>query len=150
MDANCDTTYNADSKTINSPNYPRPYPNNKYCTWHVAAPIGLKIRFENFSFSMQWGPNCSWDSLRIYDGSSNRSERVANLCWKDEFSGMTSTTNNILFVFNSDHEGPIAYEGFRLKLALIGTIMDFIIKLDPLLEIDIRVVERFLNIFTFR
>lgn len=121
MDASCDKTYNVDSKTIKSPNHPRPYPENKHCTWHVAAPIGLKIRVESFSYSMdrdERDTNCTWDSLRIYDGSSNRSERVANLCGRDEFSGMTSTTNTILFVFHSDDA--TIYEGFKLRLALIG------------------------------
>ena len=102
MDASCANTYNEKNNAINSPNYPRLYPENKHCTWHVAAPIGFKISVEHFFYSMdQWSPDCRYDSLKIYDGSSNRSRRLANLCGENEFNEMTSTTNNLFFEFDS-------------------------------------------------
>ena len=128
VDASCNKTYNVDSKTINSPNYPRSYPESKHCTWHVGAPTGLKIRVETFPYSMDHdirSTDCNWDSLKIYDGSSNCSRRVANLCGRNAFSGMNSSTNNIFFEFNSDDA--VVYEGFHIILALIGIKMDFII-----------------------
>lgn len=79
--------------------------------------------------------DCILDSLKIYDGSSNRSRRVANLCGQNISSGINSTTNNLFFVFNSDDLWE--YKGFQLTLALIGMKLDFIIKMDQLRESDI-------------
>ena len=122
MDASCTNTHNEERKAIYSPNYPGKYPKNKYCSWHVGAPIGSKIQVESFSYSIDYGG----DSLKIYDGSSNHSEIVENLSWTDEYRGMTSTTNNLFFVFNSDDDNH-QLKGFQLMLALIGMIMDYII-----------------------
>ena len=74
----------------------------------------------------------SYDNLTIYDGSSSRSGRVANLYGKNEFRGMTSTSNNLFFVFNSDPY--IEYEGFKLIFTLNGMKIDFIVNLDQLLD----------------
>ena len=138
MDASCVNTYNENSKAIHSPNYPGKYPKRKHCTWHVAAPIGFNIRIKRFSYSMDYDTDC----LKIYDGSSNRSGRVANLCEMNEYSGMTSTTNNLFFVFDSDDF--FEFEGFQLMLALIGMKMDYIINLDQLIESKGRKMNRVL------
>ena len=132
MDASCNNTYNEKNNAINSPNYPRSYPNDKYCNWNVTAPIGYKISVERFSYSIQNDVDCSYDSLKIYDGSSNHSEIVANLCGYTKYSGMISTTNNLFFVFNSNDF--IQREGFQLILSLIGMKINFIINLDQLWE----------------
>ena len=130
MDASCANTYDIKSKAIYSPNYPRDYPKTKHCNWIVAAPIGYKIIVESFSYSLEPATGCYRDSLKIHDGSSNYTEIAANLCGTGEYHGMTSTTNNLLFVFNSDDS--YGYEGFQLKLDLIGMRVDFIINLDQL------------------
>ena len=130
MDSSCANTYNEKSKAIYSPNYPGIYPNNKHCSWHVNAPIGSKIHVQSFSYSMDY----AGDSLKIYDGSSNHSERVANLNHNtNEYRGITSTANNLFFEFNSDGDDA-QREGFQLMLALIGMMMDYIINLYQRLE----------------
>ena len=129
MDASCANTYNEKRNAIYSPNYPGIYPKNNHCSWHVGAPIGSNIHVESFSYSMDE----SGDSLKIYDGSSNHSGRVANLYDKNEYSGMISTTNNLFFEFESDYDS-VQLEGFQLILALIGMTMGSIKNLDQLLE----------------
>ena len=120
MDASCANTYNEKNTTINSPNYPKLYPKNKHCTWNVAGPIGFEINVEHFSYSMDgYIPDCRYDSLKLYDDSSNRSRRVANLCYEDKFNRMISTTNDLFFVFESDDDDQ-KKEGFQIAFSING------------------------------
>ena len=63
-------------------------------------------------------PECKYDSLRIYDGASNRSRRLANLCGENKFNGMTSSTNNLFFVFESGEYDES--EGFQIAFSING------------------------------
>ena len=118
MDASCHNTYNENSNAIYSPNYPRSYPNSKHCTWNVTAPIGAKIRVARFSYSLESNSGCTYDSLKIYDGPSTRSDRLAKLCGTSTYSGITSTANNLFFVFNSDTS--TTYKGFQIAFFING------------------------------
>ena len=120
MDASCENTYNETSNTINSPNYPREYPHNKYCTWNVTAPVESKISVERFSYSIVESSDCIFQYLEIYDGLDTRSGMVANLCGENTYGGMNSTTNNLFFVFHSDW---YQAQGFQIRLFLIGMKM---------------------------
>ena len=120
MDASCQTTNNEQTRTINSPNYPSSYPNSKYCTWKITAPIGAKLMIKSFSYSMESNSGCEYDSLKIYDGPSTGSFRKANLCGTNEWSTRyTSTSNTLFLVFESDSS--TRYKGFQLTYSLIGT-----------------------------
>ena len=105
-----------------SPNYPSSYPDNKYCTWKVTAPIGVKIRVERFNYSLESKSNCGYDSLKIYDGSSTGSGRLAELCGTNTYGGITSSANKLFFVFNS--YGSSTYKGFQIALTIIGMKMN--------------------------
>ena len=147
VDASCDNTFNEKNNTINSPNYPRKYPYNKHCHWNVDAPIGYQISVERFYHSIEHGYDCAYDSLKIYDGSSKHSERVANLCGYNTYGGITSTSNNLVFVFDSD--GAYVADGFQLILTLKGIKIYFVISFDQLVPSSSRKI-LFLNIFNFR
>ena len=84
---------------------------------------------------MDYSTDCIDDSLKIYDGSSNHSARVANLCGINEYTGMTSTTNNLFFVFDSDNL--VEYKGFQPVFALIGMKTGYIINIHKVLDSDI-------------
>ena len=118
MDASCGNTYDKDSNAINSPNYPSSYPNNTHCTWKVTAPIGTKIRVERFKYSLESNSDCKYDSLKIYDGASNRSRRLAELCRGHTYDGINSTANNLFFAFDTDKD--TTYQGFQIVFSIIG------------------------------
>ena len=112
MDASCNKTYDKDNKAINTPNYPRWYPEPNNCTWNITVPIGFEISVEPFSYALN-----NLSSLKIYDGSSNQSRKVANLRGENAFSGTTSTFSNLFVEFESfwgDNR-------FQTKLSLVGT-----------------------------
>ena len=133
VDASCDNTYDENSKTIHTPNYPSWYPNYKHCTWNVGAQKGSKISVERFSYDLETSRDCHADKLIIYDGSSQYSKRVAYLCGNDTFSGMTSTSNHLLFVFDSDEKS--INKGFQFTFSIVGMNIDLSYKLRPDLRI---------------
>ena len=118
MDASCQNTYDKNSNAINSPNYPSKYPNEKYCTWKVTAPIGTKIRVERFNYSLESESDCKYDNLKFYDGTSTSSERLAELCGNNIYGGITSAANNLFFAFKSD--GSVTRTGFQIAFSIIG------------------------------
>ena len=119
VEASCDNTNDGNTSTIRSPNYPNPYLNNEYCTWKITAPLDIKIEINSFHYSMESSSLCQYDSLKIYDGSTTRSNRKARLCGRSSYSGMISSSNTLLLIFNSD--GSTRYTGFQLTYSVIGT-----------------------------
>ena len=120
MNASCENTYDQNSQSINSPNYPGVYPNDKYCTWIVTAPIGYRIGWR-FSYSIEFcgSSNCNCDSLKLYEGDQS----VANLCGESTHSGMTSgqwnsSANKLFLEFNSDFG--TTSKGFQITFYIIG------------------------------
>ena len=103
---------------INSPNYPTSYPNNKHCSWKVTAPMKTKIKVERFNYSLESNSDCKYDSLKIYDGRSTSSGRLAELCGNNTYGGITSTANNLFFAFKSDTS--VRRTGFQITLSIIG------------------------------
>ena len=127
MDASCNNTYNEDNKIIYSPNHPRLFPKLKYCTWHIAAPIGFQIRVEPFFYSIGSG------SLKIFDAAKiDYSKSIANLTGIDKYNGTTSQDNNMFFTYGSFGKG---FQGFQVTFSLIGMQIDFIYKRIPNLRI---------------
>ena len=118
IEASCSNTNDEDTSTIKSPNYPSNYQNSKHCTWKITAPTNTRIKINRFRYSMESSSNCEYDSLKIYDGPTSRSNRKARLCGRRSYSGMISTSNTLLLIFNSD--GSTRYTGFQLTYSVIG------------------------------
>ena len=119
--ASCSNTYDENSRTINSPNYPNQYPNSKRCAWKITAPIGAKIKLGPSTYSLEPNNECRYDYLDIYDGPNTSSDRKARLCNQDLYE-LISTTNSLYLEFNSDGSG--VYDGFQFSYSFIGIYID--------------------------
>ena len=119
VEASCHNTYNEEASTIKSPNYPSNYQNSKHCTWKITAPTDTNIRISSFVYWIESSSNCEYDSLKIYDGLTSSSNRKARLCGRSSYSGLISTSNILLLIFNSD--GSTRNTGFQLTYSVIGT-----------------------------
>ena len=119
VEASCHNTNDEETSTIESPNYPSNYQNSKHCTWKITAPTDTRIKISSFLYSMESSSNCEYDSLKIYDGPTSSSNRKARLCGRSSYSGLISTSNTLLLIFNSD--GSTGYTGFQLTYSVIGT-----------------------------
>lgn len=50
---------------IQSPNYPKNYPNKRECTWVIEAPSKQKVLLNVTNFHLENHPNCDFDYLEI-------------------------------------------------------------------------------------
>lgn len=94
-----------------SPNHPGCYPNDKYCTWLLEAPVGQYIYLYFISFYLEYGnAYCPWDFVEIFDGNSIYSPKIIKACGQLAPWVMYSTGRFLLVQFYSD--GIIPMPGF--------------------------------------
>ncbi|KAI8480565.1 hypothetical protein Bbelb_416880 [Branchiostoma belcheri] len=91
-----------------SPNYPRPYPRNKYCEWLLEAPVGQKCNLTFVDFHLTgtnfWGNCPHTDKVQIYDGTdaSANVTLFGTFCEKDQPTGeYESRGRHLLVTFES-------------------------------------------------
>ena len=119
VDASCANTYDSDSLTVSTPNYPSSYAKHEYCTWKISAPPGRRLKLNSFSYRMESESTCSYDSLNIYDGPSSSSSRIARLCGRGRKSPIESTGNELFLKFKSDESSH--HKGFKIYYSYKGT-----------------------------
>lgn len=88
---------------IISPHYPAFYPTNTECTWLLSGGYDQRVELTLLSFDIERVRYCGFDSLRIYDGSSESDRYLANLCGriKNRFK-LKSSGTHLLLKFKSD------------------------------------------------
>lgn len=97
-------------------NYPeKPYLPNTRCEWHFAAKSGyaIKIKFEKFELEDEEDGSCSFDYVKITDGSDAGARSLGQICGTKSGQEFKSTGNNIWVQFVTDRiKGK---KGFYLK-----------------------------------
>ena len=117
--------------TITSPNYPAIYPNKQHCKYLIKMPQNFKINI-TFStpFKLENEANCSYDSLKIFDGETANSLAILGptygYCGFNIPPSVISSGNSLLILFESD--GNNAFYGFNLtytkgKLNFFGILV---------------------------
>jgi len=103
---------------ITSPHYPAYYPTNTECSWLLSGKEDERVEITLLSFDVERVRYCGFDSLRIYDGSSQSDRYLANLCGriKNRFR-LKSSGSNLLLKFKSDMIG--TRPGFRAAVDFI-------------------------------
>ena len=63
----CNRVIEGFGSVIESPNFPRPYPHNRNCTWEIRAPLGntVNISFSHFNIEGPVANNCTYDFVRV-------------------------------------------------------------------------------------
>ena len=94
-----------------SPGKPGCYPNNKYCTWLLEAPVGQYIDLRFNSFHLEYGnSNCPWDYVEVLDGNSLHSPILVKACGQLPWWRLYSSGRFLMVQFHSD--GIIGMPGF--------------------------------------
>ena len=112
----CKHVYNSVSGSVKSPEFPCSYPNNAKCHYIIKQLDPVKritIRFKQFS--LQGGANCTYDSVKIYDGYSTNATQLGpshGYCGNNKPPTMTSAGDSLLVAFVSD--GIIESTGFLM------------------------------------
>ncbi|GFT97045.1 cubilin, partial [Nephila pilipes] len=103
-----------ESMNLNSPNYPRDYPNKIKCTYILRAPSHQHVELNITELEVEWAPSsCSFDRIEIFyleNPNVNDWSLNSTKCGREENLYFVSPTNIMKLVFTSDeHEN---YKGF--------------------------------------
>ncbi|XP_053392701.1 ovochymase-1-like isoform X2 [Mercenaria mercenaria] len=99
---------------ISSPGYDghSRYQHNVRCNWFIQAPPGSIIRLMFDDFLTEKIAGCTYDYVAIYDGNSNVSTKLAQMCGLMFPDDIYSSGSSLFLEFNSDAD--VAGTGFNL------------------------------------
>uniref|UniRef100_A0A914CE37 CUB domain-containing protein n=1 Tax=Acrobeloides nanus TaxID=290746 RepID=A0A914CE37_9BILA len=88
--------------SILSPTYPGSYPSNFHCTYLFKGNPDDRIRLHFRDFDIYFGgEHCPYDTMTIYDGSSNWDPIIRKVCGLQQKLEMFSIGNQMLIEFNT-------------------------------------------------
>ena len=87
---------------IQSPNYPRPYPNNADITWVLKGPAAGRISIRFTSFMLEEDSACRYDLVELRDGETPDSPLLGKFCGGILPSTFVSADNSLFVYFKSD------------------------------------------------
>lgn len=105
--------------TFTSPNYPKLYDSNETCEWLIRVEPSHRIRLNLLDFDLENTTNCNADVLVIYDGPEENSDKIILRHCGNSLPNQTeyfSTSNEVLVVFNTNHE--VEYKGFKANYTI--------------------------------
>ncbi|XP_076628821.1 cubilin [Colletes latitarsis] len=111
----CGGLFTADTGIIHSTNYPQNYPNNQLCEWLIRVDENYVVNVTFLEFDLEKTANCTDDYVKIYDGPTQDSPLMANLCRNILPPPFVSTANEMLIVMRTD--GLLAAKGFKAEYA---------------------------------
>jgi len=116
--------------TINTLNFPEPYPLEYDCVWSVTAPEGKRVKLTFEEFDVEYDEEeCGWDFVGVYDGDSSLDVEPMGgkkLCGhgidangEEGGSGgpYITTSNQMTIHFHSDEES--VEKGFKAILSVV-------------------------------
>ncbi|KAF7287446.1 hypothetical protein GWI33_001415 [Rhynchophorus ferrugineus] len=93
--------------TLQTPNYPKPYPANVHCNWIINVPIGRGIGLFISELDVEKDNNCNYDYIEIYDGRDETNNLLAKMCRNPNPLTLTTSSNAMFISFKSD----FSYQG---------------------------------------
>ncbi|XP_065063691.1 cubilin-like isoform X2 [Rhopilema esculentum] len=113
----CNSSYDAPEGSIQSVNFPNPYPNKLICTTKIQTEYGNKVMLDFTYFELESSINCTKDSLEIYDGSIAAKNLRAKRCGNQPWS-YVSKTGTIFLKFHSDQN--VSKRGYSMHYETCG------------------------------
>ncbi|NWV53632.1 CUZD1 protein, partial [Daphoenositta chrysoptera] len=98
--------------TFSSPNYPAPYPEFRYCVWHIQAPKNSKINLQFQDFFLELDRYCQLDFTAVYDGPTTDSGLLGKVCGRAQPT-FESSSNVLTVVLSTDDTN--SYRGFSAQ-----------------------------------
>ncbi|XP_065052552.1 cubilin-like isoform X5 [Rhopilema esculentum] len=87
---------------IQSPNYPRTYPNNVDIVWVIKGPAPGRIALTFKSFALEEDSACRYDYVHLRDGPASDSPSIGKFCGNNIPATYTSADNALWVKFMSD------------------------------------------------
>lgn len=89
-------------------------PGKMLCTWRIYAPPGHRVRLLATTMSLEAGPKCEFDSLRMFDGFyANSSLLIGSVCGSRTDNYFVSKDHVMTLVFRTDTS--VHKSGFVLR-----------------------------------
>ncbi|KAM7047715.1 CUB and zona pellucida-like domain-containing protein 1 [Acridotheres tristis] len=114
---NCGGQLTGPNGTFSSPNYPAPYPQFRYCVWHIQAPKNSKINLQFQDFFLELDRNCQLDFTAVYDGSTTKSGLLGKVCGLAQPT-FESSSNAMTVVLSTDDTN--SYRGFAAQYSSVS------------------------------
>lgn len=96
---------------ISSPNYPELYPNRKDCAWLFTTTPGHRIKLVFEDFELETHPECAYDHLTAYDGSTLENTTLGKFCGSKLPHPLLASSNKLYMIFKSDPS--VQRKGFK-------------------------------------
>lgn len=111
----CKFDLNTPSATneLASPNYPEPYPGKKECIWIISTIQGHRVKLVFDELEVEQHPDCTYDSVHIYDGSNSDMTVLGKFCGSKVPPPVISSSNQMMILFKSD--GSVHRRGFHAR-----------------------------------
>ncbi|KAH9509836.1 Dorsal-ventral patterning tolloid-like protein 1 [Bulinus truncatus] len=113
----CNTTVQASSGYIVSPNYPYNYPNNIYCHWIIQAGSHRRVNLSFSDIVMEGGEGCPYDYISINDGPNTSTPLLGRYCNADILPNVLSSKAFLHISFKSD--GSASSRGFKAAFSTV-------------------------------
>ncbi|KAM9165722.1 bone morphogenetic protein 1 isoform 1-T1 [Pangshura tecta] len=98
--------------SITSPGWPKEYPPNKDCVWHLVAPSQYRISLQFEFFETEGNDQvCKYDFVEVRSGLSADSKLHGKFCGAEKPDVITSQYNNMRIEFKSDNT--VSKKGFK-------------------------------------
>ena len=117
-DGRCKETLSGKTGSLQTPNYPGPYPSHSRCSWLIQVPVGYKIKLQFYHFLVEKTFMCTGDVLKVYDGTSSAAEPLGTYCGAINPFHVESTTSNLFLAFKSDRA--LNFAGFNATFSAIA------------------------------
>ncbi|XP_074963576.1 scavenger receptor cysteine-rich domain-containing protein DMBT1-like isoform X3 [Phalacrocorax aristotelis] len=108
-DYSCGGLLSSPSGTLQSPFYPRNYPNNANCVWEIEVKSNFRVTLTFRDVQMEGG-RCLSDYVEVYDGPLYTSRLLGKFC-SGSFRTYTSSSNLLTVRFYSNSQ--YTYRGFQ-------------------------------------
>ncbi|GFX24232.1 tolloid-like protein 2 [Trichonephila clavipes] len=113
----CKTSLTEGSGVIRSPGFPNFYPDKTDCWTLITVNPDKKIALNFDSIDLEYGDNCTFDYVQIYDGATRESTLLGQICSRQDRSSYESTSNSLLLHFHSDES--VNKKGYRAHYSAI-------------------------------
>lgn len=117
-DGRCKERLSGNNGSLQTPNYPNPYPSRSKCSWLIQVPVGYKIKLQFYHFVLENTHMCTGDVLKVYDGTSRSAEPLGTYCGAMNQFHVESTASNLFLAFKSDRA--LNYAGFNAIFSAIA------------------------------